>query len=132
MTTRKATAAMDYFILFGVFAMSALCAYAIYSKHNADFQNNDSFHEDMLGAMKNIETQIGKLRESQDSLDGKSAKLISALGDRVSRLESKPLDNVNLTLTRPLQVSLVYRKAEPKNIPKAPGPLLKRAKEMSQ
>ncbi len=120
---------MDYFILFGVFGMSALCAYAIYAKHNVDFQSNDSFHDDMMGAMKNIETQIKGLKENQDSLDGKSAKLISALGDRVSKLETKPnMENINLTLTHPLQVSLVYRKREDtKVLPKVPGPLLKRA-----
>jgi hypothetical protein len=130
MTSHRKGNILDYIILGLVFAMAGLCAYAIHSKHSADIQDNDSFHDDMLGAMKNIETQIKGLRESQDSLDGKSAKLISDMDARVSKLETKTNDDIKLTLTHPLQVSLVYRKREA--LPKATGPLLKRAKEMSQ
>ncbi len=116
--------------------MMVFSFYMLFMKENTDFSSSQLAIDDLKGLVATEKQVQVKIIEDQKQFASQTVQGMAELTEQLKRINGDREKGIKVTFAEPLRVSMVYRKRDmpaeaprptPPSLPKAPGPLLKRA-----
>jgi hypothetical protein len=109
-------------LLLAAAGLFVLALFAYMKREDTDYKKFNDAAGDMRGSISSLEKVVSEAAQRNQNMYTNATEIMNDLNHRVKRLEEevqKP-KQMNVTMTEPVKVSVVYRAAKPK--PLLPSP----------